>query len=466
MPPAPDSTCSTSLSSRTQMPMMSASRASSATVAAALAPAATRSAAACGATSNTTRGCLPPVQCIAIGLPMLPRPINPTLIQFSSPFETVNSTFERLEGLQVVARGKEALVHGQPVLTPFIHVRDPGLLSVDDPAAILFEDAVQVENALRAGRHQRVAVVLVQGAFGLTPLLDRQRSDHEIGEVAPRPALAHELPVEPYPFAVRPQIAVAQMAIAVDDAAGSGLRLLESIQRLVGPDETLRIIEHPLGNDLAKLGVRHVDLGVFPHDLELIGVDRSLHRGRQPFLLIELRAAPPGTVQTRQTLECARDLVDPGVWQALAKLSVLQRQIFHDDDALAHIRIPIRVVADGRRDVERIADEIVEASFEFADVDVAELARPVRLHAHVPRNSRSARGLVELERQPQFGRVRIDELDDFHAFDDDARVFVLQQAREPCGIDLLHGFGKPFGAVRIRAVGGGIGLIEHAVSWD
>src|SRR5882757_37464 len=265
---------------------------------------------------------------------------------------TPDSTLQRLEGLKIVTSREKPLVHRQTVLTPLIHVCDPRLLSVDDPAAVVLEDPIEVEHALRARGHERVAVMFVQRPFGLTPLFDRERADHEVREVAPGAALAYELPVEPDPFIVRPPVAVAEMAISVNDAARPGLRLLESIQGLVGSDETLRIVEHPLRNDFAKFWIRHIDLGVFPHDLELVAVHRRLHRRRQPFLLLELRTSPPSPVQTRESFEGARDPIDARVLQALTELSVLQRKIFHDDQALPNLWIPIGVVASGRGDVQ------------------------------------------------------------------------------------------------------------------
>ena len=150
--------------------------------------------------------------------------------------------------------------------------------------------------------------------------------------------------------------------------------------------------------------------------------------------------------------------------QALSELSVLKREIFHDDEALAVFGIPVGVVARGRRDVQCIAHEIIKAGLELTDVDVAKFAGPVRLQAHVLRDSGIPADLVQIERQTQLGRMRIDELDDFHVLDDQPRIAVLQQTREPPGIHLLHDVGKLFRAARIRSVARGIGLIKHAVS--
>jgi hypothetical protein len=104
-------------------------------------------------------------------------------------------------------------------------------------------------------------------------------------------------------------------------------------------------------------------------------------------------------VEACKAFECTRDLVDTGVLEALSELAVLDRQIFHHDDALAHLGIPVGVIALRRRDIERITDEIIEASFQLADVDVAEFAGPVGFHANVSRNAGIPTGFVQFQRQ-------------------------------------------------------------------
>ena len=53
---------------------------------------------------------------------------------------------------------------------------------------------------------------------------------------------------------------------------------------------------------------------------------------------------------------------------------------------------------------------------------------------------------------------------DFHVLDDQSRVAVLQEARQPFSTDLLHPLGELFGAFGIGTVTDGLGLIEHALS--
>lgn len=131
-------------------------------------------------------------------------------------------------------------------------------------------------------------------------------------------------------------------------------------------------------------------------------------------------------MQPREALQRAGYPVDPGVLQALPELAALELEVFHHDDTLTVLGIPIGVIALGRWYAQRITNVMVKAGFEFGDVDVMEVARPVALQAHLSRDAGVAADLVEIEREAHLGCVRIDELHDLHVLDDQSGIAILQ----------------------------------------
>src|SRR3546814_18907969 len=80
---------------------------------------------------------------------------------------------------------EEALVHGQTILPPMVHICDPGLNAIHHPAPDLLPDLVKVDDVGRARCHQMLPIVRNQIAQTLPPFFDRERTHAEIGQVAP-----------------------------------------------------------------------------------------------------------------------------------------------------------------------------------------------------------------------------------------------------------------------------------------
>src|SRR5690606_35616404 len=117
---------------------------------------------------------------------------------------------QRFYGFEILRRGEESLHHDAPVLAPLIDIGQPCLHAIHGPAAKLFPGGVLSKYAFGAQADQLLAVDLDQIPGRSPPLLDCQRSEHEIGNIAPWPPLAHKLPIKPDPLA-----AVAQKAVAL-----------------------------------------------------------------------------------------------------------------------------------------------------------------------------------------------------------------------------------------------------------
>src|SRR3546814_17503604 len=74
------------------------------------------------------------------------------------------------------------------------------------------------ELPINAPGREITQIMLEQVTLSASAILHRQRSDHKTGNVAPRMALAHVLPIEPDTFA----------RIAHEEVAGMGLSVVEA----------------------------------------------------------------------------------------------------------------------------------------------------------------------------------------------------------------------------------------------
>ena len=348
-------------------------------------------------------------------------------------------------------------------LAPLVDVAEPGLHAVDRPAAEVGPGGVLIRHVARAGGGQGFAVVVDQVGGGGPAFLDRQRAQHEVGEVAPRLALAHQLPVVPDPFAVGAQKAVALVRVAVHEAARAGLGAGEFGELVEGVGEQLGCVVDPARQKglVARLG--EVQRDVVVHAQHLLGVDLGGHRGLQPGLRRQQRAAPQGAVQHRQRLQGLGHAIDAQVVRAVAELAFGRAQVFHHHDAAAPaVIVPVGVVRARHRCLQLIAHHGVEAGLEFADVAALETLRPVGLQAHLARNVGGRTDLVEVERQPQLRGVAVLDLHHRHASHLDAGVAVPQQPGEPLRSHLVQ-------VARQAALAGGIGAVRrrwgHTVSW-
>ena len=57
-------------------------------------------------------------------------------------------------------------------------------------------------------------------------------------------------------------------------------------------------------------------------------------------------------MQTGESFQRPGDAVDPDMLQALPELPALEFEVFHDDQSLAILRIPVGVIESGRGYVE------------------------------------------------------------------------------------------------------------------
>src|SRR3546814_16554392 len=80
---------------------------------------------------------------------------------------------------------EEALVHGQTILPPMVHICGPGLNAIHHPAPDLLPDLVKVDDVGCARCHQMMQIVRNPIAQTLPPFFDRERTTAEIGQVAP-----------------------------------------------------------------------------------------------------------------------------------------------------------------------------------------------------------------------------------------------------------------------------------------
>src|SRR3546814_9302629 len=98
---------------------------------------------------------------------------------------------------------EEALVHGQTILPPMVHICGPGLNAIHHPAPDLLPDLVKVDDVGCARCHQMLPIVRNQIAQTLPPFFDRERTNAEIGQVAPGTTTPRQLPIEPKPLTIR-----------------------------------------------------------------------------------------------------------------------------------------------------------------------------------------------------------------------------------------------------------------------
>src|SRR3546814_7367912 len=69
------------------------------------------------------------------------------------------------------------------------------------PSPISIPEHMEWELPINAPGREITQIMLEQVTLSASAILHRQRSDHKTGNVAPRLALAHVLPIEPDPFA-------------------------------------------------------------------------------------------------------------------------------------------------------------------------------------------------------------------------------------------------------------------------
>src|SRR5690606_30093394 len=134
---------------------------------------------------------------------------------------------------------------------------------------------------------------------------------------------AHQLPVEPDPLAIGPQVAVAQVGVAVVHTAGAGLLTLVNTELFKGAEEARRLVQQPAWQKGLVLGLDDVLLGPGPHHLQLPGVDRGIHGGLEPAVLIQLGAVPPAAVEAGEALEPVGNAVDTDVVGTVAEDAAL-----------------------------------------------------------------------------------------------------------------------------------------------
>src|SRR5690606_19894675 len=124
-----------------------------------------------------------------------------------------------------------------------ILIGNPGLRAVHHPALIIDKKFIEARHALRTARVQRLQIVLEQIALTGAALIDRQRANREISEIAERTALAHQLPVEPQALAVRQHIGIALMTIAEIETVRISLRALPFDELVVSALKAGQIIQ-------------------------------------------------------------------------------------------------------------------------------------------------------------------------------------------------------------------------------
>src|SRR3546814_1742583 len=84
-----------------------------------------------------------------------------------------------------------------------VHICGPGLNAIHHPAPDLLPDLVKVDDVGCARCHQMLPIVRNQIAQTLPPFFDRERTNAEIGQVAPGTTTPRQLPIEPKPLTIR-----------------------------------------------------------------------------------------------------------------------------------------------------------------------------------------------------------------------------------------------------------------------
>src|SRR3546814_1867866 len=111
------------------------------------------------------------------------------------------------------------------------------------------------ELPINAPGREITQIMLEQVTLSASAILHRQRSDHKTGNVAPRMALAHVLPIEPDTFARIAHEAVAGMGISVDAAGCPAHRLFLRDEAIIDVAEAGRVVDEQLRQ---KRGARRV----------------------------------------------------------------------------------------------------------------------------------------------------------------------------------------------------------------
>ncbi|MNH26874.1 hypothetical protein D3C79_869550 [compost metagenome] len=104
-----------------------------------------------------------------------------------------------------------------------------------------------VEYTNRSQTDQLLAVHLQQPLRIGAAFFYRQRAEHEVRHIAPRPPAACQLPVEPDALPITTLKTVALVRVAMDQADGRRLRPLEGSQLIEGMAEQLWRLVHPTG---------------------------------------------------------------------------------------------------------------------------------------------------------------------------------------------------------------------------
>src|SRR3546814_13561073 len=99
------------------------------------------------------------------------------------------------------------------------------------------------ELPINAPGREITQIMLEQVTLSASAILHRQRSDHKTGNVAPRMALAHVLPIEPDTFARIAHEAVAGMGISVDEAGCPAHRLFLRDEETIEVAEEGRVVD-------------------------------------------------------------------------------------------------------------------------------------------------------------------------------------------------------------------------------
>src|SRR3546814_120128 len=120
-------------------------------------------------------------------------------------------------------------------------------------------------------------IVRNQIAQTLPPFFDRERTNAEIGQVAPGTTTPRQLPIEPKPLTIRQDIGVALVAVAQNHAIGSIKVTLKFDQLIERPFNPARLIQIMLGCDCPEIRVLQILADPMPHDPDLVMVYRCAH---------------------------------------------------------------------------------------------------------------------------------------------------------------------------------------------
>src|SRR3546814_3756041 len=112
------------------------------------------------------------------------RPPTPTrtytLFPYTTLFRSAGSIVEKqLPSFEIFSCSEEALVHGKAYLTPEIHICDPRLHPIDNPASILLEDVVEVGNAFgRSEEHTSELQSLMRTSYAVFCLKKKNTNEN------------------------------------------------------------------------------------------------------------------------------------------------------------------------------------------------------------------------------------------------------------------------------------------------